>query len=436
MTNLSTPFSFDIDFNASTPSNLCTTLSYASTETSTIPSNVFTIPSNASSSTSKADKMNMSNGTTLEQIIVVDFRQWYQHGFEIVIYAYGIPILTVFNIVMYSFMIFVFFKNGMNSKSHLCLIAIAICDSIGPLFPSIMWVYFFAIRNHLYYLPYEWCRVYHYMTEVLPKIFTTASFYTTVLLAAQRYICVGHPFKADRLCSKKIITYCICGLFGLSLLMKGIFFVHYDYFGITVPAFVEENATMEACAVRAPEWIKMTFFEYLAIVQILEMFIFNVIPSTVLLIFEILLVIALKKSTAARKKMSTNAKMRKENQLTYSTIAITSLSLLQGLFTIFSMSFDFLYLMFDVETINNNDIRSISTASSISYIVLTPSNFIITCCLSSEFRNNVKAIFTSSSAKVNRPKDTSKAVSISTASTSGSTVSMSDKSNISYSLPK
>ncbi|XP_063431750.1 uncharacterized protein LOC134714439 [Mytilus trossulus] len=193
---------------------------------------------------------------------------------------------------------------------------------------------------------------------------------------------------------------------------------------------------MEACAVRAPEWIKMTFFEYLAIVQTLEMFIFNVIPCTVLLIFEILLVIAMRKSTAARKKMSTNAKIRKENQLTYSTIAITSLSLLQGMLVIFSMSFDFLYLMFGVETINNNDIRSITTASSISYSVFTPSNFIITCCLSSEFRNNVKAVFTSSTAKFNRPKVVSKAVSISTASISGSTVSMSDKSNISYSLPR
>jgi hypothetical protein len=55
----------------------------------------------------------------IEQIIVVDFRQWYQHGFEYVINGYVIPIWTILNMCIYFLMVYVFLKNGMTTKSHI-----------------------------------------------------------------------------------------------------------------------------------------------------------------------------------------------------------------------------------------------------------------------------------------------------------------------------
>jgi hypothetical protein len=54
-------------------------------------------------------------------------------------------------------------------------------DSLSAVCPSIMWFYFFAVRKHFYYLPCAWCRTYHYMTEVIPHIFSGTSFYITIL---------------------------------------------------------------------------------------------------------------------------------------------------------------------------------------------------------------------------------------------------------------
>ena len=84
----------------------------------------------------------------VEQIIVVDFRQWYQHGFEYVINEYVIPIWTILNICIYFLMVYVFLKNVMTTKSHICLIAISVTDSLSAICPSIMWFYFFASGNN------------------------------------------------------------------------------------------------------------------------------------------------------------------------------------------------------------------------------------------------------------------------------------------------
>lgn len=333
----------------------------------------------------------------VEQIIVVDFRQWYQHGFEYVINGYVIPIWTILNICIYVLMVYVFLKNGMTTKSHICLIGIAVTDSLSAVCPSIMWFYFFAVRKHIYYLPFIWCRSYHYMTEVIPHIFSGTSFYMTILLSIQRYIAVGHPFKADRLCTKRII---IIGIFVCVLIasaLKAIYFVHYDYFGITVPAFTG-NGTMVACAVRAPKWLSMPFYGYLAVIQAVFTFIYHLLPCTVLMIFEFLLIFAVVKSAETRKKVASSSRaqsirQRKERQLTCATLAIASLSLLYGLCSSFTQILDFIYLQFGISVISNNEIRSIVAAFNFLYFIMLPSNFVITCCLSEAFRKHLRSVF-------------------------------------------
>ena len=332
----------------------------------------------------------------VEQIIVVDFRQWYQHGFEYVINGHVIPIWTILNICIYFLMVYVFLKNGMTTKSHICLIAISVTDSLSAVCPSIMWFYFFAVRKQFYYLPYAWCRTYHYMTEVIPHIFSGTSLYITILLSIQRYIAVGHPFKVDRLCTKRII---IIGIFVCVLIafaLKAIFVVHYDYFGITVPAFTG-NGTLQACAVRAPKWLNMPFYEYLAVIQAVFTFIYHLMPCTALMIFEFLLIFAVVKSAETSKKMASSSRAqtirrRKERQLTYATLAISSLYLLYGLCASFTQILDFLYLQLGISVISNNDIRSIVAAFNFLYFIMLPSNFVITCCLSEAFRKHLSSV--------------------------------------------
>jgi hypothetical protein len=49
-------------------------------------------------------------------------------------------------------MIHVFAKKGLTSKTHVCLIALAISDCVAPVFPSVFWFYFFVVKKEFYYV--------------------------------------------------------------------------------------------------------------------------------------------------------------------------------------------------------------------------------------------------------------------------------------------
>ncbi|VDI51954.1 Hypothetical predicted protein [Mytilus galloprovincialis] len=274
-----------------------------------------------------------SNLPSLQPVIVVDFWQWFRYGYEVILFGYFMPTWTVVNLLIYTYMIYVFIKTGMTSKTHICLISIAVFDSISPICPSIMWLYVFALKKHMYYLPLEWCRAYHYMTEVIPQIITTITYSLTLMMAIIRYIVVAHPFKANDLCSKRRITVGIISCVVISIIGRGVPFFHYNYSGITIPAFNKPNETMQACVIRKPNWIRMDFFEYLAIFQAVSLFCFVIIPNLVMLVTEILLVVSMVKNSKKRTYLTSNVTQRKERdtRLTQATVVIVGLHLINGL---------------------------------------------------------------------------------------------------------
>ena len=332
----------------------------------------------------------------LQPVVVVDFRQWFRYGYEVILFGYFMPLWTVVNLLIYSYMIYVFIKTGMTSKTHFCLISIAVSDSLSPICPSIMWLYVFALKKHMYYLPLQWCRSYHYMTEVIPQIITTISYSLTLMMAIIRYIVVAHPFKANDLCSKRRIIVGIISCVVISIIGRGIPFFHYNYSGITVPAFNNQNETMQACVIRNSNWIKMDFFEYLAIYQATDYVCLAIITNLVMLVTEIFLIVSLVKHAKKRKYLTSNLTQRnqRDTRLTQVTVVIVGLHLVYGMYGIFVKTVDILYLFFDIIVLPNNDLRSIvAISNTIFWVFLLPSNFFITACLSSDFRKGFKSAF-------------------------------------------
>ena len=142
----------------------------------------------------------------------------------------------------------------------------------------------------------------------------------------------------------------------------------------------------------------MPFYGYLAVIQAVFTFIYHLIPCTALMIFEFLLIFAVVKSAETSKKMASSSKAptirrRKERQLTYATLVISSLSLLYELCGSFTQLLDFVYLQFGISVNSNNDIRSIVAAFNFLYFIMLPSNFVITCCLIEAFRKHLRSVF-------------------------------------------
>lgn len=349
-------------------------------------------------SSSELIPLNTTGGNVFvgKRIIVVDFRQWYRYGYEIILYGYVMPVWSVINFAVYVLMIVVFLKSGITSTTQVCLVAMAICDGVNPIPPSIIWLYIYVIRKHIYFLPLEWCRNFYYLTEVIPQIIVYISMLLTILLAIQRCIVVMVPFRAERLVSKRRVIIGIVFCIAISVAAKIIYFCHYDFFGITVPAFNRPNDTMEACAVQRPQWLHVPLLKYLAIMQVAQISISVFFPCVILVVAEVLLVIALVRNRKRRRSLSLNnmRNEKREKLLTELTIAITGIKVSYLVLVLTVQGIDFMYLFFDISVVHPSDLRSVvAISNTIFWMFIIPSNFIITCCLSTDFRNELKTLF-------------------------------------------
>lgn len=339
-----------------------------------------------------------------ENIFVVDFRMYYRYGFEFILNGYFMPIWTVLNITIYSTMIYVFVKKGLTSKTHVCLIALAISDSVAPVFPSVFWFYFFVVKKEFYYVSFEWCRSFHYLTEVIPRIFTYTSYFLTIILAIQRYIVIAYPFKADRLCSRIMTYILITGSLVSSVIVRLIHFFHYRYIKYQIHR-VDNNTTEEICAFGEPNWLDIEFSRYSAILQTTHTIVVNLLPCIVLVVVECLMMKAVKTHSASRKNFNLNATMkskieRNERRLTCTTIAVTAVLLLYKIPAVIIQILDIPRTMFGVQLVRNPfDLWTANVVLNIFYWICTPSNFVITCCLSHDFRVGLRDVFRRSKSK-------------------------------------
>lgn len=365
----------------------------------------YTVDQSLQNSSSELIPLNTTGSNVFvgNRIIVVDFRQWYRYGYEIILYGYVMPVWSVINFAVYFLMIVVFIKSGITSTTQVCLVAMAICDGVNPIPPSIIWLYIYVIRKHIYFLPLEWCRNFYYLTEVIPQIIVYISMLLTILLAIQRCIVVMVPFKAERLVSKRRVIIGIAFCIAISVAARIIYFFHYDFFGITVPAFKQPNETMEACAVQKPQWLHVPLLKYLAIMQVAQISISVFIPCVILVVAEILLVIALIRNRKRRRSLSLKnmRNEKREKLLTELTIAITGIKVSYLVLVLIVQGIDFMYLFFDISVVHPSDLRSVvAISNTIFWVFIIPSNFIITCCLSTDFRNELKTLFCISSETI------------------------------------
>lgn len=358
-------------------------------------------------SSNNSSEVYKPRNSSFPEIFVVDFRVLYRHGFEFALYGYFMPVWTLLNIVIYSLMVYVFIHRKLTSKTHKCLIALALSDSVAPIFPSIFWFYFFAVKQEFRYVPYRWCLPYHYLTDLLPNIFIHASYFLTIMLALQRYVVISHPFKAERLCSSKATIIFIIGCFVFSILVRFVHFFHYRYVSVDVPVTPDGNSYIKVCAFGDPSWLKITFDEYSAILQATHTIVVNIVPCIILIILEISLLKTVKTTSAGRKNIVMDNRIilrleRVEERLTYTTICVTGVLLMYKLPNVCIQAIDVTRKWLNIPMWSSYyDLWTAYAVLNVIYWICTPSNFIITCCLSKEFRQGLRHLFSSKKIKTN-----------------------------------
>jgi len=104
--------------------------------------------------------------------------------------GYFVPLLVLVIVVCNLLVCVVLVRPNMRTATNVVLVAIAFSDLLTGLWPLPVYIWFFAVGAKDEYVPYSWCYAYFCLTDYLPTVFHTTSIWLTVLLAAQRYVCV------------------------------------------------------------------------------------------------------------------------------------------------------------------------------------------------------------------------------------------------------
>jgi len=113
-----------------------------------------------------------------------------QVSYGALINGYLVPLLVVVIVVCNLLVCVVLVRPNMRTATNAVLVAIAFSDLLTGLWPLPVYIWFFAAGAKDDWVPYSWCYAYFCLTDYLPTVFHTTSIWLTVLLAAQRYVCV------------------------------------------------------------------------------------------------------------------------------------------------------------------------------------------------------------------------------------------------------
>ena len=96
------------------------------------------------------------------------------------------------SVIINGFVCSVLLRPSMRNATSVLLVGAAISDTLTSLLPAPCYVVFYAFGRHADWIPFSWCRLWHYTTEHLPAVTHAASVWLTVALAAQCYVHVRH----------------------------------------------------------------------------------------------------------------------------------------------------------------------------------------------------------------------------------------------------
>jgi len=104
--------------------------------------------------------------------------------------GYFVPLLVLIIVVCNLLVCAVLVRPNMRTATNAVLVAVAVSDLLTGLWPLPVYIWFFAVGAKDDWVPYNWCYAYFCLTDYLPTVFHTTSIWLTLLLAAQRYVCV------------------------------------------------------------------------------------------------------------------------------------------------------------------------------------------------------------------------------------------------------
>ena len=318
------------------------------------------------------------------------------------LYGYALPVLLFVTTTANTFVVAVLWQRHMRTPSNTILLAISLSDLFTLIVPAPMFFYLYTLGNHAIPLfPTLACYTYHFLCDVIPTLFHTASIWLTLALAAQRYIYVCHSPVARIICSQPTVVKIVMLIFLAATLHQLPRFFEFVY----VPGEMPYNDEfIPACISCNSEWLRKIDVIYYPCYFWMRVILVHLLPCALLVLLNVLLYITLRDAQQTRRRLlkenrsSDYKKIREKNCTTMMLIVIVSVFLVTE---IPLAIITFLHIVtnsgiFVVFTIDDYPkVHKFVTFSNFFMILFYPLNFAIYCGMSRQFRDTFKALFIS-----------------------------------------
>ena len=208
-------------------------------------------------------------------------------------------------------------RRRMRNASNAILAALSVSNTLTALAPAPVYLHFYALGHHTEFLSIRWCTPYTLLASYLPSSFHVVSVWLTLLLAVQRYLHVCRSGSGGRRTNSwarppmSRIGLMIAALFLLGPIFNVLQLVMHTCEPVTVPSrtagvsfdgrrleYTNMTSYVTGLRLLGEHYKQVTLLQHWAHVLFV-----NFLPSLLLIIFNALLIIEIRRSIARRARL-------------------------------------------------------------------------------------------------------------------------------------
>ncbi|XP_045507922.1 sex peptide receptor isoform X1 [Colias croceus] len=312
-------------------------------------------------------------------------------------YGYIAPFLLATTTVANTLIVVVLSRRHMRTPTNVVLMAMALCDMFTMLFPAPWLFYMYTFGNHYKPLsPVQACQAWHYMNDVIPAMFHTASIWLTLALAVQRYIYVCHAPVARTWCTMPRVKKCLIYIGMAAFLHQFPRFFEKEY----VPHItVWRGHLEEVCRVKLAKWIeKLSVDAYYTAYFTFRVLFVHLLPCTSLVVLNVLLFKAMRTAQINRQKLFKETRKSECKRLSDSNCTTLMLIVVVTVFLSVEIPVAVVTILHIisstvVEILDYDIANKLILITNFCIILSYPINFAIYCGMSRQFRETFKDLF-------------------------------------------
>ena len=308
------------------------------------------------------------------------------------LFGYLSPLVIFCVIATNSLVCAILCRKNLRTPTNVFLVAMAVSDTLAGIFPLPIYLTFYTTNNYHDWIPYSWCKLYHFLIDYLPTAAHTASIWLTVCLAAQRYLMVCRPTTAKSLCTMRKSIQTVLGVYLFSLIFHSYNYFQLEFYSVNVTSKLS-NISIIACDDKPlfPNYEDALLQMYL----LCRVIFVNLIPCILLSLFNTVLVRAMRKA-GRRKRQLLKQNMRMEgNRLKENNRTTLMLVVVVAVFLLVEIPLAIFLLLYITAKylLPKEGIDTIAMFLNFSILLTYPMNFFIYCRMSSQFRKSFKKLF-------------------------------------------